>query len=67
MIGLLLTLFILQGASSIEGIVVQASDQRPVAQAQIVAVPVGGLLKDSKVAVADGSGRFRIEGLVPGS
>src|SRR5262245_3412269 len=67
MIGIMLALFILQGTSSIDGTVVQASDQRPVAQTQIVAVPVGGLLKDSKTAVSDDAGRFRIEGMAPGS
>jgi hypothetical protein len=64
---LLLSLLLLQGTSSIDGTVVQALDQRPLSQTQIVAVPVGGLLKDSKIAVSDGDGRFRIEGLASGS
>jgi len=67
MSGFMLALLILQGTLSIDGTVVQASDQRPIAQTQIVAVRVDGLLKDSKTAVSDGSGRFRIQGLVPGS
>src|SRR6186713_1616840 len=67
MSGFILALLILQGTLSIDGTVVQASDQRPIAQTQIVAVRVDGLLKDSKTAVSDGSGRFRIQGLVPGS
>ncbi len=65
--GLLLSLLLLQGTSSIDGTVVQALDQRPLSQTQIVAVPVGGLLKDSKTAVSDGDGRFRIDGLASGS
>jgi hypothetical protein len=65
--GLLLSLLLLQGTSSIDGTVVQALNQGPLSQTQIVAVPVGGLLKDSKTAVSDGDGRFRIEGLAAGS
>src|SRR4051812_4043864 len=58
MIGLLLSLLLFQGTSSIEGTVVQASNQQAVAQTQIVAVPVNGKLKDSHIAVSDSSGKF---------
>lgn len=67
MIGPLLALLFLQGASSIDGMVVHASDQQPLAQAQIVAVPLGGPLKDSRVAVSGAGGRFSINELAPGS
>jgi uncharacterized surface anchored protein len=65
--GLALALLLLQGTSSIDGVVVRASDKRPVAQTQIVAVPVGGPLKDSRIATTDAAGRFNINGFPPGS
>src|SRR5262245_25134623 len=65
--GLVLALLLLQGTSSIDGIVVRASDKQPVAQTQIVAVPVGGPLKDSHIATTDAAGRFHINGFQPGS
>src|SRR4030095_2978693 len=56
-----------QGTSSIEGTVVNAANQQPVAQAQIVAVPVGGQWKDSRTTATDAVGKFSIGGLTPGS
>jgi hypothetical protein len=65
--GLMLSLLLLQGTLSIEGTVVQASNQQSVAQTQIVAVPANGQLKDSHIAVSDSAGRFSIGSLAPGS
>jgi hypothetical protein len=67
MIGLLLALLLLQGTSSIEGTVVNAANQQPVAQTQIVAVPVGGQWKDSRTTTTDSAGKFSLGGLTPGS
>src|SRR4030095_2113794 len=67
MSGLLLALLLLQGTPSIEGTVVDASNQQPVAHTQIVAVPIGGQWKDSRTAVSDAAGKFSIGGLAPGS
>lgn len=64
---ILLAILLLQGTSSIEGTVVEAADQRPLAQTQIVAVAVGGLLKDSRITTTGADGKFSITGLAPGS
>jgi hypothetical protein len=67
MIGLSLALLLLQGTSSIEGAVVNAANQQPVAQTQIVAVPVGGQWKDARTTTTDLAGKFSLGGLTPGS
>src|SRR5438874_1494283 len=64
--GLLLAL-LLQGTPSIEGTVVHALSQQPVAGTQIVAVPVGGQWKDSRTTASNAAGQFSIGNLAPGS
>jgi hypothetical protein len=66
MTGLLLAL-LLQGTPSIEGTVVHALSQQPVAGTQIVAVPVGGQWKESRTTATDAAGQFSIGNLAPGS
>jgi len=65
--GWLLSLLLVQGTPSIEGTVVHALNHEPVAQTQIVAVPVAGQWKDSRTSSTDAAGHFRIGGLAPGS
>jgi hypothetical protein len=55
-------------SSSIEGIVVNARDQRPVAAVDVrAAPPENPQLAMARAALSDDLGRFRIEGLEPGA
>jgi hypothetical protein len=64
--GLLLAL-LLQGTPSIEGTVFHAVSHQPVAGTQIVAVPVGGQWKDSRITATNTAGQFSVGNLAPGS